>query len=327
MKNIHNTQRLLLVLLLVLSPLKIREAVAQTTPLTSAVEEQNIPFDLAPKENPQLDNQPDTQLPQAAKNPRQKSNIDVIVQLQADDEIWQQMRAGKPCLENSATCLQQLQDQAIAQSPLLKEIDHRIAEANETINQARAKNQKSIQLAALTPALQYILGPAPQPEQPQQRENRLIDHVLGIIRGDTGLIQGLFRVVSIPFFNRNRSINTEAQRQALPITDVQVKVDELQRGRAKLVDEIRENVALSLSNFDTARTDFQTAQSSANRAIDEFKDIESRFVQGNYDSETYLLRHNQLENTKVQTYRSWINMRRALFDLKLLVLNIKDVEI
>jgi hypothetical protein len=326
MKNIHNTQTLLIVLLLVLSPLRIREAVAQTTPLTSAVEEQNIPFDLAPKENPQLDNQADTQLPQPEKNPRHSSIIDAIGQLQVDDDMWRQMRAGLPCSENSATCLQQLQDQAIAQSPLLREIDHRIAEANETINQARAKNQKSIQLAALTPALQYILG-APQPGQPQPRGNRLIDHVLGIIRGDTGLIQGLLRVVSIPFFNRNRSVNTEVQRQTLPITDIQVKVDELHRGRAKLVDEIRENVALSLSNFAQAKTDFQTAQSSANRAIDEFKDIEIRFVQGNYDPENYLLRQNQLENTKAQTYRSWMNMRRALFDLKLLVLNIKDVEI
>lgn len=241
--------------------------------------------------------------------------------------MWRLLRGGLPCLETSAACLQQLQDRAVAQSPLLREIDNRVAEANEKISEARARNQKSIRLGVLTPALQYLLGPAPQPGQPQQRGNGLIDNVLGIIRGDTGLINGLLRVIGVPLFEGTQGGNAEAQRNAIAISDIQVKVAELQRGRAKLADEIREKVTLSLVKFDEARTDFQTAQVVASRAIDQFKVFEIRYIRGNSDTETYLLRQNSLDNTKAQTYRAWAKMRRSLFEIKLLVLSIKDAEI
>lgn len=323
--EMKNIQKLLLVMLLLVFPLRIREAVAQTTPSISEVkealdvEDQKILEDLSPTETQQLNDQADLQLPKLEQNPFNKPNIDAILQREVNDDIWRLLRDGLPCLETSAACLRQLQEQAIAQSPLLKEIDYRIAEANEKINEARAKNQKSIQMAVLTPALQYILRPAPQPGYTQQRENRLIDHILGIIRGETGLINGLLRVVGIPFFNRNQSVNTEAQRQAVPIADIQVKVAELQRGRANLADEIKEKVTVSLVNFDEARTDFQTAQVLTSSAIEQFKVFEQRYVRGDYDTETYLLRQNELENTKAQTYRAWTKMRRALLEIKLLV--------
>ena len=43
--------------------------------------------------------------------------------------------------------------------------------------------------------------------------------------------------------------------------------------------------------------------------------------------ESYLTRQNSLDNTKAQTYRAWAKMRRSLFELKLLVLSVKDAEI
>ncbi|MCG6135193.1 MAG: TolC family protein [Nostoc sp. LLA-1] len=294
---------------------------------TPEIEDDDPPEDLSPEEAQQLDEEADAQLPKPEQNPFNKPSIDAILEREFNDDMWRLLRGGLPCLETSAACLQQLQDRAVAQSPLLREIDNRVAEANEKINEARARNQKSIRLALLTPALQYLLGPAPQPGQPQQRGYGLIDNILGIIRGDTGLINGLLRVVGIPFFEGTQGGNADAQRNAIAISDIQVKVAELQRGRAKLADEIREKVTLSLVRFDEARTDFQTSQVVASRAIDQFKVFEIRYVRGNSDTETYLTRQNQLDNTKAQTYRAWAKMRRALFEIKLLVLNIKDAEI
>lgn len=244
-----------------------------------------------------------------------------------NDDMWRLLRGGLPCLETSAVCLQQLQEKAIAQSPLLKEIDTRISEANDRINEAKVRNKKSIQLSILTPALQYLLGPTPTAGQPQAPGTGLIDNIAGIFSGKTNLINGLLNVIGIPFFQGTQGGNADAQRNAIAISDIQVKVAELQRSRAQLADTIRDKVAQSLIAFDEARTDFQTAQVVASRAVDQFKVFELRYVRGNSDTESYLTRQNQLDNTKAQTYRAWAKMRRSLFTIKLLVLSIKDAEI
>ncbi|GAX45653.1 hypothetical protein NIES4075_66740 [Tolypothrix sp. NIES-4075] len=121
----------------------------------------------------------------------------------------------------------------------------------------------------MTPALQYLLGPATTAGQ-EKRSPGIIDNVLGILRGDVSLINGLLRVVGIPFFEGTQGGNADAQRNAIAISDIQVKVAELQRGRAKLADEIREKVAVALVKFDEARTDFQTSQIVASRVSQQY---------------------------------------------------------
>ncbi|MDB9372357.1 hypothetical protein [Nodularia sphaerocarpa] len=294
---------------------------------TPKIEDEEIPEDLSPEEAQQLNEEADSQLPKPQQNPFNKPSIDAILEQEFNDDMWRLLRGGLPCLETTAACLQQLQDRAIAQSPLLKEIDNRVAEANEKINEARARNQKSIRLGILTPGLQYLLGPAPQPGQPQAAGTGLVDNILGIIRGDTGLINGLLRVIGIPFFQGTQGGNADAQRNAIAISDIQVKVAELERGRAQLADQIREKVTLSLVKFDEARTDFQTSQVIASRSIEQFKIYELRYIRGNNDTEGYLAKQSELDRTKANTYSSWSKMRRSLFEIKLLVLNIKDAEI
>lgn len=239
--------------------------------------------------------------------------------------MWRIMRGGLPCLETSANCLQQLQDRAVQGSPLLREIDARIAEANEKVNEAKVRNQKSIKLAILTPALQYLLGPAPTPGEPQKRG--FLQNIAGIFRGDTGIINALLNVIGVPLFQGLTGGNEQAQARAIAISDIQVKIAELQRGRAQLADTIREKVAVSLVKFDEARTDFQTSQVLSTRAVQQFQVFELRYVRGNNDTESYLLQQNRLDSVKAQTYSSWAKMRRSLFELKLLVLSVKDAEI
>ncbi|WP_392530194.1 hypothetical protein [Nostoc sp. C117] len=296
------------------------------TPDETTQEEEQPQEDLSPEEAQQADQESDSKLPKPEQNPFKKPSIDMILEKEMNDDMWRLLRGGLPCLETSATCLQQLQEKAITQSPLLKEIDARIAEANERINEAKIRNKKAIQLSILTPGLQYLLGPAPTAGQPQ-KGNGLIDNLSAIFRGDIGIINGLLNVIGIPFFQGTQGGNADAQRNAIAISDIQVKVAELQRSRAQLADTIRDKVAQSLIAFDEARTDFQTAQVVASRAVDQFKVFEIRYRRGNSDTDTYLLRQNTLDNTKAQTYRAWAKMRRSLFTIKLLVLSIKDAEI
>lgn len=133
--------------------------------------------------------------------------------------------------------------------------------------------------------------------------------------------------MGIPLFQGSQGGNTEAQRSAIAVADLQIKVAQLQRSKAELTSRVREETAVALIKFDEARTDFQTAQVLANRSVDQFKVFEIRYTRGNSNTETYLTQLNQLDATKAQTYRSWAKMRRALFELKLLVLNVQEAEL
>lgn len=269
----------------------------------------------------------DNALPKTPQNPFDKPNIDQLIQKQFNEDMWRLMRGALPCLETSATCLQLLQQRAIVQSPLLKELDARVQEANDKIEEAKASGRKIIKLSILTPALQYLLGPAPSPGQPQPTGTGLIDNLGAILRGDIGIINGLLRVVGIPLFQGSQGGNPEAQRSAIAVADLQIKVAQLQRSRAELSDKIREQTTIALIKFDEARTDFQTAQVLAGRVSDQFKVYEIRYTRGNSDTETYLSRLNQFDKTKAQTYSAWAKMRRSLFELKLLVLNVQQAEL
>ncbi|WP_245587538.1 hypothetical protein [Cylindrospermum stagnale] len=290
-------------------------------------EEEQTPEDSGDAEEAQqIDQEADQSIPKNEPNPFKLPDIDKILQSEFNDDLWKLLKGGLPCLENSAVCLAQLQEKAIAQSPLLKEMDARIGEANERIAQAQARNRRSIQLSIFTPGLQYLLGPTPQAGQAQSQGNGLIDNVLKIIRGDTGLINGLLNVVGVPFLQGTQGGNADAQRSAIAIGDLQIKVAELQRGRASLADLTKKEVALSLSKFDELRVGYQTQQIVLTRSVQRFKVYELRYIRGNSTTEDYLLKQNQLDNEKAQGYRAWASMRREIFNLKLLCLGVKEAE-
>jgi len=295
------------------------------TSTEETAEEPAEPLD--PEEAEQKANDLDNKISPKNQNPYSKPDIDKLLTEQFNDDMWRIMRGGLPCLETTSSCLEQLQNKAVADSVLLKELDTRIQEANDKINEARAKNMKTVRLSILTPALQYLLGPAVTPGQAQPEGKGLIDNLLAIFNGKAGVINGLLNVIGVPLFVGSQGANTEANRNAIAISDLQIKVAELQRARAQLADTIREKVAIALVKFDEGRTDFQIAQVVGARAIDQFKVFELRYIRGNNDTEGYLAKQSELDKVKANTYGSWGKMRRSLFEIKLLVLGVKDAEI
>ena len=293
----------------------------------AAETESQIPTETEQNTDPEeAEAESDQVVPKTQQNPFSKPDIDKLLTNQFNDDMWRIMRGGLSCLEITATCLEQLQTKAVTGSPLLKELDTRIQEATSKIDEARTKNKKTVRLSILTPALQYLLGPTPTAGSPQQG-NGLIDNILGIFNGKTGLINGLINVVGLPLFVGSQGVNTEANRNAIAISDLQIKVAELQRARAQLADMTREKVAIALVKFDEGKTDFQIAQVVGARAIDQFKVFELRYIRGNNNTEGYLAKQSELDKVKANTYGSWGKMRRSLFEIKLLVLGVKDAEI
>lgn len=271
----------------------------------------------------------DSVVPKTEQNPFNKPDIDGLIGQQFNDDMWRIMRGGLPCLETSAFCLQQLQERAVSQSPLLKEIDTKIEEINQRIEEAKAKNQTSIKLSIFEPALQVLLRQETVTDSNTKtsRTIGIVERIGRLFTSPAPILNELLSAIGIPLL-RGRSGGNDTQRQAaIAISDLQIKVAQMQRDRAEVANLMREKVAVSLVKFDEARTDFQISQVVSVRAVQQFQVFELRYVRGNSDTETYLARQNQLDSIKAQTYSSWAKMRRTLFELKLLVLSVKDAEI
>ena len=162
--------------------------------------------------------------------------------------------------------------------------------------------------------------------QPGSSNTGFLNRVARLFTGNLGIINDLLTVVGIPLFEGTQGGNSQAQSRAIQISDIQIRIAELQRERAKLADTVREKVAAALTKFDEARTNFQTSQVLSTRSMQQFQVYEIRYVRGNSDTESYLAHQNALDHTKAQVYASWASMRRSLFEIKLLVLNVKEAE-
>lgn len=341
---VNTAQLLLLVALITGMPTQVvAQQVRPTVPTQpnpqvpqaeEATSEDQEPDQIEPEQPEEIDpaaaeEEADSVVPKTEQNPFYQPDIDKLIQQQFNDDMWRIMRGGLPCLETSAFCLQQLQERAVAQSPLLQEIDTKIEEINGRIEEAKQKNQTSIKLSVFEPALQVFLGQktVTDPETKKSQTIGFVERIGQLFTSPTPILNELFNAIGIPLL-RSFSGGNDTQRQtAIAISDLQIKVAQMQRDRAEVANAVREKIAVSLVKFDEARTDFQTSQVVSSRVLQQFQIFEVRYTRGNSDTETYLARQNQLDSIKAQTYSSWAKMRRTLFELKLLVLSVKDAEI
>lgn len=115
------------------------------TSTEETAEEPAEPLD--PEEAEQKANDLDNKISPKNQNPFSKPDIDKLLTQQFNDDMWRIMRGALPCLETTSSCLEQLQNKSVADSPLLKELDTRIQEATSKIDEARAKNAKTVKLS------------------------------------------------------------------------------------------------------------------------------------------------------------------------------------
>ncbi len=71
------------------------------------------------------------------QNPFSKPNLDQLITTELNEDLWRIMRGALPCLETSSNCLDKLQSRSVVGSPLLRELDTRIQEANDKIEDAK----------------------------------------------------------------------------------------------------------------------------------------------------------------------------------------------
>lgn len=243
-------------------------------------------------------------------------------------DLWQEMQGSLPCTEATTTCIAQLQEVATQKNPLLQEIDQRIEEISTKIEEAKAQNKKSIDLSVLRPAARVFLEPTfdtpvVQAGQPAPRQRGPIEKIVSLFTSPVGVVNELLRAVGIPLFDKLLGGgNEQAQGRQIAIADLQVKLAEIQRGRAELADKVKEKVALAVFDFDTSRREFQISMEISKREVSRMQLSEVEYRLGSNDSNTYLGQMSSLDRNKAAAFRSWASMRSQLEKIKLLVLGV-----
>jgi len=232
-----------------------------------------------------------------------------------------------PCLEATEACIGQLQSKAIASSRTLKAIDERIEIVKSKIEEARKNNQATIRLGVFEPLVQSWLKledvPVQQGQPPQKRG--FLDRVLGFLIKPTDGINEILSLIGVPLFKNLTGGDPAAQQRMIAITDLQVKLAEIENKRGDLATQIREQVIMQVLDFDQFRREFQVSQEIAKRAVLRMKviEIDYRFSSA-IGTPQYLNQLSALDQQKASAFRSWAKLRAQLARVKLLVLGAAD---
>ena len=312
MEERSTMKSLLILIALAFLPLKI---LANPTPIPPTVEE-TIPTETEPVEG-EINDAPKTE-----DNPLLRPDLDSLIENKIAEDVWTQLKGDLPCIESTESCILQLQSLALSRSPILKEMDARIEEAENRIAEARSSNIKTINVSTFSPFLQVLLWGS-FPAAQINKDSPLIanpltlifGNVLGNIAGE--LLGGLFNWQGLQG-------GGEAASRVIAIGDLQIKVAELQRNRAESANRLRELVLVETLKLEEIARDFQIQQEIARRerARIEIIRISYRFGQGS--SESYLSQLSGYDRQKALVWREWSRMRSQLTKVKILVIGVEE---
>lgn len=106
---------------------------------------------------------------------------------------------------------------------------------------------------------------------------------------------------------------------AIAISDLQIKVAELQRSRAEIAQALREKVVEILLVTDAASKEFQISQEIGLRDSNRLAIARINYQFGEGDSESYLAKISAMDRQKAQVLRNFNQMRSSLEKLRVLV--------
>lgn len=233
---------------------------------------------------------------------------------------WALMYSPLNCLDISLTCVQSLQSEAVANSPIIKGLDAKIQDINNKIAEAKTNNRKSIDLAIFEPALQVFIAQKTVVEKGESRTVGFLDRIGQIFTNPGGLLNDLLSVAGIPLLRGLVGGSDAQQSRSIQISDLAVKVAELERGKAEVAAKTRERIQELVLNYDVAAREFQAEQSIVVSQQKTFKIYTVTYAAGDGDPNTYLTRKEQLEKSKLQVFKSWARLRAQISNLKNLVI-------
>lgn len=300
---------ILLSLVLILIPFKVYAD--NPTPTPPPVIEAPVPNEQEPIPE-ELNEEP-----RGEENPLLPPNLDELIDKKISEDVWQQLKGDLPCVTASTECVTQLQAAALQSNPVLRELDTRIEEANNRIEEARDNNIKSINITTLSPFLQAAFGTTLTPLKTSKTDagtanplNFIFGNFFANILGNA--LQGIFNWQGL------QSTGDVATR-SIAISDLQIKVAELQRSRAQAADILREKVLIELLKLEEIARSFQIEQEIAKRDKARLEIIKVSYQFGEGNSESYLQQLSNYDRQKAATWREWSKLRSQLVKVKILV--------
>ncbi|MGF1567503.1 MAG: hypothetical protein ACFCVD_05455 [Nodosilinea sp.] len=280
------------------------------------MEDPSLPLISHPDEFYQLDDNP--------LNPL-GDNLDLLIQTQINQDLWAAMKGDLPCLDPTTECIGQLQTMAIENNLTLAIIQERIDGIDQRIEEARARNQTAVWMDTFEPLMSRYLTYETVMVNGQQQQRGFFDRLLSAISNPLNAINEALGLIGIPLIRGVTQTNARAQQTAIAISDLQVKVAQIEQEKRKIAETIREQVALEVLEFDATRREFQISQEIARRATVQHRllEIDYRFSD-RIDSVTYLGRLSQLDQTKATTYRAWARLRTRLARIQMMVLGSQE---
>lgn len=247
-------------------------------------------------------------------------SIDELLRLRMSEDIWIAMYAPLSCLDTTPDCIAKLQQTAVQNSPVIKELDIKIATINQKIEAAKTNNQKSLELSIFEPALQVFLQRDTVVENGQSRKLGFGERV-GQIFSNPGEVFGeLLGAIGIPLLRGLYGGNDAQRSRAIQITELTIKVAEMERIKTELAVKTREKVQQLILDFDVLAREFQAEQAIAHTETRSFKLYAITYAAGDGDTNTYLHRKEKLDRTKLQVFKNWARVRNQITAIKSVVL-------
>ena len=247
-------------------------------------------------------------------------DIDRILNTTMTTDQWVLMYQPLDCLDTSLECVQKLQQQSIENSQLIRELNAKIQEVNTRIEEARTNNKKSIELSIFEPALQVFLKKDTVFENGQTRTVGFFERIGQIFTNPGALLNDLFAASGTAVLRGAYGGNDAQQSRAIQISDLTVKVAEMERGKVEIASRIRDKIQDLVLTFDVAAREFQAEQAIVRSEVKSFKIYSVTYAKGDGDTNTYLNRKEQLERSKLKVFKDWAKLRAQIVNLKNMVI-------
>lgn len=262
------------------------------------------------------------------------NDLDALVNAQINEDLWASMLGDLPCLASTNECVSELQQLAISNSRSLKAIAERVTGLEEKIDVARARNQRSINLGQLTPLIQNYVSLDTENVQvvesnlltgnPQivteQRQVGFFQKILRAITNPVNAINEVLSLIGIPLFENRLNIDVNAQNREIAISDLQIKIAQIEQEKQKVEDTIAQSVTTAVIDFDTTRREFQISQEIARRSQLQATLLKVDYLFGDSNTQAYLNQQSAIDREKANAYKAWARLRAQLANIKILVL-------
>jgi hypothetical protein len=235
-------------------------------------------------------------------------------------EQWALMYAPLDCLDTSLECVQKLQNDAVQNSTSIKKLEEKIKEINTKIEEARTNNKKSIDLSVFEPGLTALLKKETITENGQSRTIGFFERMGRLFTNPGSVLDDLLVAVGVPILKSHYGGTDANQTKSIAITELAVKVAEMERGKAEVISKAKEKIQQLVLDFDTAAREFQAEQSIVRSEIKSFKIYAITYAAGDGDTNTYLNRKEQLERAKLKVFKDWAKLRAQIANLKNLII-------